>query len=53
MFIQRAVDLGKNEPPLMWSAASMCVCVWVAVCLGWMYEKGEETLHPLGQELGR
>lgn len=54
MFIQRPVDLGRNGPPLMWSAASVCVftrpfvCVWVAVCLGWTCETGEETLHPLG-----
>lgn len=50
MFILRPVDLGKNGPPLMWSSASVCLraCVWVAVCLGWMCEKGEETLHPLG-----
>lgn len=33
MFIQRPVDFGRNGPPLMWSAASVCMCVFMHVCM--------------------
>lgn len=33
MFIQRSVDSGRNGPPLMWSAASVCVNVWGGCCV--------------------
>lgn len=51
MFIQRPVDLrGVDGPPLMWSAASACVCVFRACvrCLRWTCETREENLHKRG-----